>query len=107
MLDNKVIERGEQFKNLSKDILPLVRKIEGVLEKHGVSCMASLTVDVSSGYFVFNTHGTDWEMGRSDSGCPVKLRHSYSEELTLEEEKTFPEGQETAIRAYINYGKEA
>lgn len=39
MLKQEVIAQGEEFKELAKDILPLVNQIEDVLKKHGVTTM--------------------------------------------------------------------
>ena len=34
MLKQEVIAQGEEFKELAKDILPLVNQIEDILKKH-------------------------------------------------------------------------
>lgn len=103
MLDQKVIEQGERFKGMSKEILPLINQIEEVLKKYEVSDLASLTVDAKTGYFTFSTHESDWEMSRSDNECPVRLRYSFSEEIDLEETK---EKQEPVI-GFVDLQKEA
>ena len=79
MLNQEVIAQGEEFKEMAKDALPLIIQLEEVLKKHGVSNMASLTTDVST--------GSDWEMLRTNNEYPVKIEYSFSEALDLEEKK--------------------
>lgn len=87
MLNQEVIAQGEEFKEMAKDALPLIIQLEEVLKKHGVSNMASLTTDVSTGYFTFSTYESDWEMLRTNNEYPVKIEYSSSEALDLEEKK--------------------
>lgn len=87
MLNQEVITQGERFKELAKDILPLVNQIEDVLKKHGVTVMASMTADTTTGYLSFCTHANQWEMVRANNECPVRIRYDFSEELELEEKK--------------------
>lgn len=83
MLKQEVIAQGEEFKELAKDILPLVTQIEDVLKKHGVTAIASITANVATGYFSFSTRANSWEMVRVNNEYPVNLRHEYSEVFTL------------------------
>ena len=110
MLKQEVIAQGEEFKELAKDILPLVNQIEDVLKKHGVNTMAIMTAYVTSGYLTFNTHANNWKMIRVNNEYPVNIQYEYSEVFALEE-KTEPEklaGEQTkATRAYLDYAKEA
>lgn len=110
MLSKEVIEQGEQFKELAKDILPLANQIEDVLKKHGVNVIASVTANVATGYLSFSTHANRWEMVRTNNEYPVNIRYEYSEVFAMEE-KTDPEklaGEQTkATRAYLDYAKEA
>lgn len=87
MINQKVIEQGEEFKEISKDLLPLINQLEEVLKKHKVSAIASLTVDVTIGYFSFSTHANKWEMIRVNNEYPVNLRYEHSEVFALEENK--------------------
>lgn len=105
MLKQEVIAQGEEFKELAKDILPLVNQIEDVLKKHGVTAIASVTADVSTGYFSFSTHANRWEMLRVNNEYPVNLRHEYSEVFALEEKTESRESGTT--KGFINYQKEA
>lgn len=110
MLKQEVIAQGEEFKELAKDILPLVNQIEDVLKRHGVTTMANMTADVTTGYLAFNTHANNWKMIRVNNEYPVNIQYEYSEVFALEE-KTEPEklaGEQTkATRAYLDYAKEA
>ena len=83
MLNQNVIEQGERFKEMSKEVLPLIIQLEEVLKKHGVSDMASLTTDVTNGYLYFYLHENEWEIVRSKYECPVNLLYAYSEVLDL------------------------
>lgn len=87
MIDQKVIAQGEEFKEMAKDALPLIIQLEEVLKKHGVSNIASLTADVTTGYFSFSTYANEWEILRVNNEYPVNLRHSFSEVFELEEKK--------------------
>ncbi len=101
MINQKVIEQGERFRGMAKEALPLIVQLEEVLKKHGVSAIASLTADVTTGYFSFSTHENEWEMTRSNNEYPVKLRYSYSEVFDLENKNP----AEPTLRERI-YGKE-
>lgn len=108
MINQKVIEQGEKFREMSKEILSLVIQLEEVLKKHGVSDMAGLTTDVTTGYFSFSTHGNKWEMTRTNNEYPVQLRYAYSEVFNLEEKKD-PAEPTMKVRIYgkgcRGYGK--
>lgn len=106
MLKQEVIAQGEEFKELAKDVLPLARQIEDALKKHGVTAIASMTVDVTTGYLSFSTHANRWEMLRINNEYPVNLRHEYSEVFALDE-KSEPEKPAGTTKAYLDYGKEA
>ena len=83
MLEPIIIEQGERFKSMCTELLPLIVKVEDVLKKHNVEKMASLTLDVKDGYMSFGTHESKWDMSRSDSEHPVKIRYEFMEELDL------------------------
>lgn len=87
MIDQKVIAQGEKFKEMAKDALQLIIQLEEVLKKHGVTAIASMTADTTTGYLSFSTHANQWEMVRANNECPVRLRYDFSEELELEEKK--------------------
>lgn len=87
MVDEKILEHGEKFKGMCKEVLPLIVQIEGVLKKHGEENMVNLTADVKTGYFTFSTHGSEWEMIRVNKESPVKIRCNFSEEISVAEEK--------------------
>ncbi len=83
MLKKEAIVQGEKFKQLAIDVFPLVSQIEDVLRKHDVHDMASLTVDVTTGYFTFSTHANQWEMTKVNNEYPVNLKYKYCEVLAL------------------------
>jgi hypothetical protein len=85
MLSKEVIEQGKRFEQISREVLPFIKGMENVLLKYGVSKIACLTMDVKDGYFTFYTHESKWEMSKSDSGNPIKLKHNFSEDLLVED----------------------
>ena len=102
MLNQKVIEQGERFRGMAKEVLPLIIQLEEVLKKHGVSAISNLTADVTTGYFSFSTHENKWEVMRLNNEHPVNLRYAYSEVFDLEKENR---PAEPTLRERI-YGKE-
>lgn len=103
MLSKEVIEQGKRFEQISREVLPFIKGMEGVLLRHGVSKIASLAMDAKDGYFTFYTHESEWEMTKRDNGNPIKLNYSFSEELLLED--TPESGGKTT--GYVDLQKEA
>lgn len=70
----------EKFRELSKDIKPVIMDMERVLNKHDVECISSLTMS-TDGYFRFNVHDTKWEFVRADSNSKPMISYHICEEV--------------------------
>lgn len=73
-------EKKGKFKALAADMLPVIERMNAVLEKHGVEKLASVTMS-TDGYFSFYTHETAWEMIRVSGSDTAKITYSFSEDI--------------------------
>lgn len=70
----------EEFRELAKDMKPVLKSIEAVLKKHNINCLTS-TVVSTDGYFNFNVHDSDWLYSRTDSNARAFISMHISEEV--------------------------
>lgn len=70
----------EEFRELAKDMKPIIKDMEDVLKKHGVECLASLCMS-TDGYFSFDIHNSKWEYKRSNSNAKSVIYMYESEEV--------------------------
>lgn len=68
----------EEFKIVSKEVLPHIKAIIETVQHHDVEGLVNLTVD-KEGYFNFSIHSTDFSLYRS--GKDDKIRIQQIEEL--------------------------
>lgn len=76
--ENKV--GRDEFRELAKDMKPVIKDMEAVLNKHDITCLASLTMS-TDGYFNFGIHDSDWGFIRSDSNSRQVIRSTICEEI--------------------------
>lgn len=70
----------EEFKELAKDLKPVIKTMEEVLKKHSVECITSMTMS-TDGYFHFSVHDSGWEFKRLDSNEKALICRCISEEV--------------------------
>lgn len=70
----------EKFRELAKDMKPIISDMEKVLNKHGIECLSSLTMS-TDGYFRFNVHDTDWEFKRASKDAKSVISFQICEEV--------------------------
>lgn len=58
--------KKEEFKTISREVLSHIDAIAGTLKQHGVSALASITVD-GSGYISFHIHDIEFGLSRFDA----------------------------------------
>ena len=84
MKENEVIEKKEigkeKFKELAKDMKPVINDMEAVLKKHGIECLSSLTMN-TDGYFNFGIHDSDWEFKRTRNDSKSVIAATFTEEI--------------------------
>ena len=84
MKENEVIEKKEigkeKFKELAKDMKPVINDMEAVLKKHGIDCLSSLTMSID-GYFNFSIHDSDWEFKRIGNDSRSVISATLTEEM--------------------------
>ena len=72
------MEEKEKFKALAADMKPVIDEMNEVLKKHGIECLASVTLS-SDGYATFSHHKTSWEMIRTTGTENFEIRNEYRE----------------------------
>lgn len=70
----------EKFKELAKDMKPVINDMEAVLKKHGIECLSSLTMN-TDGYFNFGIHDSDWEFKRTRNDSKSVIAATFTEEI--------------------------
>lgn len=70
----------EEFRELAKDMKPVLKSMETVLKKHNINCLTSMTVS-TDGYFNFNVHDSEWVYSRADSNARSLISIHISEEV--------------------------
>lgn len=69
----------EKFKGMANDMKPIIRDMEGILNKYGIEGLSSLIIS-ADGYFHFDVQNTDWEFKRMNSDAkPVISFHIWEE----------------------------
>lgn len=71
---------GDKFKALAVDMIPVIKSMEDVLNKHGVENLASITMS-TDGYFTFSHTGTEWNFTKVCNGSKPEIKLDYTEEL--------------------------
>lgn len=69
-----------EFRELAKDMEPVIAQMEEVLKRNDVTNLVSLTMDVE-GYFHFQPHNSDWEFKRLNTDSRPKLSMTICEDL--------------------------
>lgn len=70
----------EEFKELAKDLKPVVKTMEDVLKKHNIESLTSMCMS-TDGYFNFNVHDSEWEFKRANSNTKMLICKSITEEV--------------------------
>lgn len=70
----------EKFKELAKDLKPVIKTMEEVLKKHDIESITSMTMS-TDGYFHFSVHDSGWEFKRLDSEAKTLICKSITEEV--------------------------
>ena len=70
----------EEFKDLAKDLKPVLKSMEDVLKKHNIECLASTSMS-TDGYFNFSLHDSDWEFKRLSSDAKMLISKNIIEEV--------------------------
>lgn len=70
----------EGFKELAKDMKPVLKSMEEVLEKHNIECLTSLCIN-SDGYFNFSLHDSEWEFRRLNHDAKMMICRNITEEV--------------------------
>ena len=78
-MKNNEMEK-EKFKDLARDMKPVIKNMEEVFKKHDIECLSSLTVS-TDGYFNFRIHDSDWEFKRADSNSKLVISIHITEEV--------------------------
>ena len=72
------MEEKEKFKALAADMKPVIEEMNEILKKHGVDCLASVTLS-TDGYATFSHHKTSWEMTKVPGAENFEIRNEYRE----------------------------
>lgn len=73
----------EDFRAMCLEVMPLAEKFGEIARKYGIEKSAHISVS-KEGYLCFENYDNEWEMIRTAFGDPVRIRYSYSEEISIE-----------------------
>lgn len=76
----------EEFKTISKEVLPHINAIIETVQRHEVEGLVNLTVD-KEGYFNFSIHSTDFSLYRSAKNDKIRIQQIEELLLDLREEE--------------------
>lgn len=71
----------EQFREISKEAIPHIEALQGILKREELGNLANLTF-AGDGYMTFGIYDSGWELSRIDSEASFKMIH----EIGFEEE---------------------
>lgn len=64
--------KSNEFRELAKDVLPVIGDFERLLEEHGVEGSVGIIVS-ADGYFAFNQYESDFKMQRMSKKSPITI----------------------------------
>lgn len=70
----------KEFRELAEDMGHIIEQMEGVLKRHEVAGLSTLTMD-TDGYFHFQPTGSGWEFKRINDDSKPMISMTICEEL--------------------------
>lgn len=71
----------EQFREISKEVIPHIEALQGILKREELGNLAHVAFS-GDGYMTLEIYDSGWELSRIDSEASFKMRH----EIGFEEE---------------------
>lgn len=78
--------KREEFKTISKEVLPHINAIIESLERHDVEGLVTVTAD-KTGYFNLSIHSSEFSLYKTASDGKVRIEHIEELDLFGEEDK--------------------
>lgn len=78
--------KREEFKTISKEVLPHINAIIESLERHDVEGIATVTAD-KTGYFNLSIHSSGFSLYKTANDGKVCIEHVEELDLLREEDK--------------------
>lgn len=78
--------KREEFKTISKEVLPHINAIIESLERHDVEGIATVAAD-KTGYFNLSIHSSEFSLYKTANGGKVCIEHVEELDLFGEEDK--------------------
>lgn len=78
--------KREEFKTISKEVLPHINAIIESLERHDVEGLATVTAD-KTGYFNLSIHSSGFSLYKTVNDGKVCIEHVEELDLLIEEDK--------------------
>ena len=78
--------KREEFKTISKEVLPHINAIIESIERHDVEGLVTVTAD-KTGYFNLSIHSSEFSLYKTTSDGKVRIEHVEELDLLGEEDK--------------------